>query len=26
MYFIEQEGEEIIINADDDPTVKKLKM
>ena len=25
-YFIEQEGEEIIIHEDDDPAVKKLKM
>lgn len=26
MYFIEQEGEEIIIYDDDDPTIKRLKM
>ena len=26
MYFIEQEGEEIIIYDDDDPVTKKLKM
>ena len=26
MYFLEQEGEEIIINADDPPSVKKLKL
>ena len=26
MYFLEQEGEEIIIREDDDPQVKKLKM
>ena len=26
MYFIEQEGEEIIINEDDDPITKKIKM
>ena len=26
MYFIEQEGEEIIINDDDDPMTKKIKM
>lgn len=26
MYFLEQEGEEIIINADDPPAVKRLKM
>lgn len=26
MYFLEQDGEEIIINDDDDPMVKKLKM
>lgn len=26
MYFLEQDGEEIIINDDDDPTVKKLKL
>jgi len=26
MYFLEQEGEEIIIYDDDSPAVKKLKM
>lgn len=26
MYFLEQEGDEIIINEDDDPMTKKLKM
>jgi len=26
MYFIEQEGEEIIIYDDDDPATKRLKM
>jgi len=26
MYFLEQEGEEIIIYDDDDPATKRLKM